>query len=143
MKTKVLIAGAGVAALIAGIALAQAGGHGERMFKRADIDGDGRVTEAESATLRKTRFRMLDANADGAVDIADAIAALAYLFTSGPASCLSALDANDDGAADIADPISVLGYLFSGGTAPSAPFPGCGSDPTPDALDCATPQPSC
>ena len=88
-------------------------------------------------------FRRGDANADGAVDIADAIAALAYLFTSGPASCLSALDANDDGAADIADPISVLGYLFSGGTAPSAPFPGCGSDPTPDALDCATPQPSC
>ena len=67
MKTKVLIAGAGVAALIAGIALAQAGGHGERMFQRADIDGDGRITEAESETLRKTRFRMLDANADGAV----------------------------------------------------------------------------
>lgn len=88
-------------------------------------------------------FVRSDVNGDGATDVADPISALAYLFTAGPAPCLVALDGNDDGEVNIADPIFILGYLFSGGPAPFAPFPGCGIDPTPDALDCATPPSQC
>ncbi|MGE3167197.1 MAG: hypothetical protein AB7O52_20005 [Planctomycetota bacterium] len=77
-----------------------------------------------------------DVNQDAMVDISDPIQALAYLFGSGNTACLEALDVNDDGAVDISDPVYELAYQFSGGTPPSAPFPGCGDDPTFDALDC-------
>jgi len=76
-------------------------------------------------------FSRGDANQDGAVDIGDPIAALAYLFSGQPNSCLDALDSNDDGAVNIADPIHLLAYQFTGGTAPPEPFPGCGPDSTP------------
>jgi hypothetical protein len=76
-----------------------------------------------------------DANADGAIGIADAIFLLTHLFSGGSASCLNALDANDDGGNDVADAISLLTYLFGGGAAPTAPVV-CGQDPTPGPLDC-------
>ncbi len=77
-----------------------------------------------------------DVNDDGSFDIGDAIAGLDYLFGSTTLECVDALDANDDGGADIADAISILATLFSGGADPAAPFPSCGSDPTPDGLTC-------
>ncbi|MEM7262503.1 MAG: FG-GAP-like repeat-containing protein [Planctomycetota bacterium] len=83
-----------------------------------------------------TAFVRGDANADGMVDLSDAITILDLLFGTGATSCFDALDVNDDGAVDIADPISELAFLFSLGAAPAAPFPGCGTDPTTDALSC-------
>ena len=88
-------------------------------------------------------FRRADTNADGAVDIADAICILGYLFggpedackTSIPA-CLDAADVNDDGSVNIADAIAVLSHLFAQSGDLPAPFGSCGSDPTVDALDC-------
>lgn len=78
-----------------------------------------------------------DANDDGAVDIADAIHTLGFLFSGGPAaSCPDAADANDDGTVDIADAVAVLGHLFSGAGPLPSPFPAAGIDPTVDALSC-------
>jgi hypothetical protein len=80
-----------------------------------------------------------DANNDTAFNIADPIAALAFLFTSGSLSCVNAADANDDGNVNIADAVWSLASLFSGGPQPPAPHPGCGGDPTPGGLSCDAP----
>ena len=78
-----------------------------------------------------------DANDDGNVDIADAVAMLGILFSGDPpAACADATDVNDDGLFDISDPISELSALFSGGTI-AAPNGACGPDPTDtDPFDC-------
>jgi hypothetical protein len=83
-------------------------------FLRGDVDGSGRVA------------------------VSDAIRILLHLF-QGDASavpCADAADADDSGAIDLADAIRLLSGLFQGGSAPAAPFPGCGADPTDDALGC-------
>ncbi|HAK93927.1 MAG TPA: hypothetical protein DCM87_02675 [Planctomycetes bacterium] len=90
------------------------------------------------------RFRLADgapyrlrAAADGAVDIADAIFALSYLFAEGIApACLDAADANDSGAIDIADAIALLSHLFADAGPLKPPFGECGVDPTADDMDC-------
>lgn len=83
-------------------------------------------------------WRRGDVNGDAITNLADGIAGLTYLFNGGVAECLDAVDANDDGELDISDPLWLVGYLFAGGAAPPEPFPGCGSDPTPDGLGCAS-----
>ncbi len=82
-------------------------------------------------------------NANGAVEIGDAIATLAFLFRDEPlACCEDAADVNDDGRISIADPIVLLGAIFGcrhGVIAP--PYPACGFDPTWDKLaPCMTPS---
>ncbi|HIN80267.1 MAG TPA: hypothetical protein EYN00_04250 [Planctomycetes bacterium] len=77
-----------------------------------------------------------DVNGDGSVNLADAIAALQFLFSNGNIPCEDAADINDDGTVNIADGVNVLSYLFSGGQEPASPFPGCGSDPTADSIEC-------
>ena len=84
-----------------------------------------------------TEFLRGDSNGDGAIDIADPIYDLAYLFSNGPSTCLDAQDNNDDGAVDIADPVYSLGFNFSGGPPPLTPWPQCGFDPSTDALGCS------
>ncbi len=80
-----------------------------------------------------------DCNADGNLDISDAIFGLSALFSGGAATCERACDANDDDAFDISDMIYDLSALFVAGSAPPpAPYPGCGTDPTPGTLPCAT-----
>ncbi|MBI4604848.1 MAG: hypothetical protein HY721_23035 [Planctomycetes bacterium] len=85
-------------------------------------------------------FRRGDSNADGDVDLSDAVTALGYMFLgawAGPgAFCEDAADTNDDGVLNITDPIALLGHLFLGGPAPAAPFPEPGEDPTGDGLKC-------
>ena len=79
-----------------------------------------------------------DANNDGVVQtIPDAIALLSSLFSgTGPIACNKAGDINDDGAVNLADPIYLLDWGFTSGPLPPAPFPSCGTESTPDALDC-------
>ncbi len=78
-----------------------------------------------------------DCNVDTTIDIGDPVFLLGVLFTQeGPELCSDACDINDDGSLDVADPIFALNYLFGAGPDPSAPFPLCGIDPTPDALTC-------
>ena len=114
-------------------------------------DGDDGETEEEEGGEEGPEERFLalgefdaaflrgDSNADGSVNIADAVSTLSFLFTAGVRPyCLDAADANDDGTLDISDPIALLGYLFLGDT--PLPYPGVvisGSDATPDALYCS------
>ena len=78
-----------------------------------------------------------NANSDSALNIADAIFNLSYLFAEGAVpTCLDAADANDDGAVDIADAIAILSHLFAGSGDLPKPFGECGVDPTLDGLNC-------
>ncbi|MGQ9590774.1 MAG: hypothetical protein ACUVYA_10820 [Planctomycetota bacterium] len=79
-----------------------------------------------------------DSNADGKVDISDAVNSLSVLFLgAGALDCRDAADANDDGRLDISDAVYALVYLFLGGEPPPEPSHSCGGDPSEDRLDCA------
>ncbi len=61
-----------------------------------------------------------DANADGRVDVGDAIHLLNYLFKGGPdPSSGYAADTSSDGVVDLGDVVHLLNYLFKGGSAPA------------------------
>jgi hypothetical protein len=110
----------------------------------------GRIGASKSARAAAScvlapppRFARGDANGDGALGVADAVAILLHLFRGAPVpGCLKAADVNDSSDLDIADPLALLFFLFAGGAAPAAPHPGCGTDPTPDPLACVEP-PAC
>ncbi len=98
------------------------------------LDGVG----ADNAGPSEPSFIRGRINVDGAVNIADAIFLLGYLFAKGTApTCMDAADANDDGNVNIADAIRLLGHLFASTGPLPPPFGACGTDPTPDA------QPPC
>ncbi|MEM7165615.1 MAG: dockerin type I domain-containing protein [Planctomycetota bacterium] len=81
-------------------------------------------------------FVRSDVNDSQAIDLGDAFAILNYLTVGAPIQCEDAADINDDGVIDVVDPLHLLHWLFNGGPGPMAPFPACGSDPSPDALTC-------
>jgi hypothetical protein len=82
-------------------------------------------------------FRRGHANLGQAMNIADAVMILTYLFANGVAPrCMDAADSNDDGAVNIADAVFILIYLFAQGPPPADPFTTCGIDLTDDALTC-------
>ncbi len=73
-----------------------------------------------------------DTNADGGIDVSDAVAVLHYLFGDGPPPApvipheenfdgIRNGDSNGDGALDISDTVHLLGWLFLGGPEP-VPF---------------------
>jgi len=85
----------------------------------------------------RTTFRRGDFDANGTLQISDAIALVGYLYGDGsPSPCMKAADANDNGALTVTDAVTVLRFLFM----PGEPHPGslarCVSDATPDALEC-------
>ncbi|NCF55133.1 MAG: hypothetical protein GWP41_02560, partial [Planctomycetia bacterium] len=91
------------------------------------------------------QFRRGDVTSDSAINIADAVALLGFLF-SGAAEpgCSDSGDTNDDGGLNIADAVSLLGFLFSGAAEPPAPGINCGVDPTDtDPLDCQSATSGC
>jgi hypothetical protein len=77
-----------------------------------------------------------DANADGAVNIADPVSTLDVLFSMGSVPCDRAQDSNNDDSVDIADAIYTLTYLFDNGPPPSSPFPNCGIQASTSNLSC-------
>jgi len=104
------------------------------------------VLPAAGVRAQAAPFVRGDANADGAVDIGDAMCLLCCLSGNARvcgrclpdlAACEDALDANDDGRIDISDAIKVLSHLFAGTGPLPAPFGPCGADPTADSLACA------
>ena len=98
----------------------------------------GVVHSSELCCVSVTQeFIRCDCNADGVANIADIVCIVNHLFFSGSVPCLDATDGNDDGIVNIADAISCLLTLFSSGSTPS-PSPGCGPDPTADAIGCAS-----
>ena len=104
------------------------------------MEGTWSDSNGLSGTLLRSwsPFQRGDTNDDGAVNIADPISTLSFLFPGGtpgtPPTCNDAMDANDDGALNIADAIYALQFLFQGG--PAIPPPTCGGDPTHDSLAC-------
>jgi len=82
------------------------------------------------------RFRRGDSDADGSMDLSDAIYTLSHLFLAGEwPACPDAADADDDGALAITDAVFTIERLFLGG--PVLPAPGsvdCGDDATQDGL---------
>jgi hypothetical protein len=116
-----------------------------------DVDGNvitgGLIItlDPHACTPPAPTFKRGEVNADGQVNIADAIALLGHLFASQPAPvCRDAADANDDGTLNIADAIKILGHLFAQAGPLPAPFGACGPDPTPDALvECNYPEAKC
>ncbi len=101
---------------------------------------DGAANHFDDVTVTvvaAAEFRRGDANDDDRHDISDAIFALRSLFSGqSGVHCQAALDSNDDGAVDVSDPVYLLNHLVAGGDPVPAPFPGCGADPTSDALSC-------
>jgi hypothetical protein len=86
--------------------------------------------------LRGIAFKSGDANADGAVDLSDAVFLLENLFLGGPRpSCRKTGDLDDNGSLEITDAIHLLGFLFLGGPPPIEKGV-CRGDPTPDDLSC-------
>ena len=97
---------------------------------------------ARDTAAESTLFRRGDSNADGVVDISDAIAVLHFLFSGGAeVSCADAADANDDGKVDLSDSVYDLLHLFAGGAVPPDPGSRCGADPSPDDLACTLYEP--
>ena len=63
-----------------------------------------------------------DANADGIVNISDAVYLVTYIFSGGPAPVpLLSGDANCDGVVNISDAVYLISYIFGGGPAPCDP----------------------
>lgn len=84
-------------------------------------------------------FRRGDVNADGTLNLLDAVTILGALFGGGAApDCGDSADVNDDGNVDLSDPIAALGYLFASAAAPPAPFPNCGADIGVDTIRCSS-----
>jgi len=82
-------------------------------------------------------FRRGDANADGLMDLSDAIFTLSHLFLGDPApGCLRAADLDGDERLDLTDAVYGLLYHFSGGLPPAQPFPDCGVDTAASLLNC-------
>ena len=87
-----------------------------------------------------------DNNADGGIDLSDAVYILAHLFQGGPApedfcstpgpkevGCTDVSgDVNGDGARDLSDPIYSLAFSFQGGP---APLPICENLSGPEVCD--------
>ncbi|MFP6739310.1 MAG: dockerin type I repeat-containing protein, partial [Planctomycetota bacterium] len=84
------------------------------VFIRGDVDGDGLITENDSAYMMDWIFGLEQ-----------------------EPPCLDAADLNDDGYVNVTDSTQLLNYIHTPGSpVPSAPFPEAGRDPTADALDC-------
>ena len=82
-------------------------------------------------------FSRGDTEDNGGVELTDSVRIFAHLFLgSVPLFCEDAADTNDNGEIDTTDGVFLLNFLFLGRAAPPAPFPGCGDDPTDDALGC-------
>ena len=86
-----------------------------------------------------TEFLRGDPNADGRVDLSDAVGILSFLFVGvREPSCRDSADVNDDGVVDSSDAVSVFSFLFRGGQPFVAPTSVCDHDRTLDAVDCVS-----
>ena len=81
----------------------------------------GRAPTSLSFRYGSTPIMRGDPNADGAIDLSDAIGVLYFLYGGGTLACEEAGDANNDGSLDIGDAIYILTYIFGGGPAPPSP----------------------
>ena len=74
------------------------------------------------ATIKYSEALRGDVNGDGAIDVADILYLINYLFIGGPApEPLESGNINCDGVVDIADVVYLINYLFIGGSPPCEP----------------------
>jgi hypothetical protein len=98
-----------------------------------DLDLNGQPDECQSPM----DFIRGDSDADGDVDLTDALFLLRALFRSGAQpSCAKSADADDDGGLQLDDAVLILAHLFQGAGGLAAPYPFCGPDPSWDELSC-------
>lgn len=99
--------------------------------------GDVLRVTIEAIELNDGTFVRGDANADGTIDLSDAMSILGYLFLGdAEPACLDALDADDSGRLNVTDAVRLLGFLFRGGPELPSPREECGADATGDSLEC-------
>jgi hypothetical protein len=91
--------------------------------------------------LAAADFYRGDSNADGHVDISDAVKTVQHIFLGRPVTCEDAVDTDDNGSLDPTDSVYLLIYFFRRGPQPPKPFPNCGVDSTTDALTCQSFEP--
>jgi hypothetical protein len=82
-----------------------------------------------------------DVNADGVVNISDALKIIFYLFQGHPIDCEDAADLDNNGRVDLSDAIGLLLHLYSMGLPPQPPYPECGHESDNDDLTCDTHAP--
>ena len=84
-----------------------------------------------------------DCNADGNVDISDAVRDLRFCFSGASVPCAAACDTDGDGTpcTGVTDGVRLLMYLFRRGAPPPAPFPDCGT--VAGEVDCETQSVNC
>ena len=88
---------------------------------------EGQIFLIRALQSEEVPFVRGDCNADGSINVSDAITLLLRLFGGGEAPpCETACDVNGDIKVDIADATAILGFLFTAGPTPVAPFPTCG-----------------
>jgi hypothetical protein len=115
-------------------------GEGFELLRKVEVAAFTKSLLAEGGP---PSFRRGDVDGDGTVGLSDAVRLLDYLFRRGAAlPCARAADADDDGKLGITDAVWLLLHAVRGAALP-APYPGCGPDPTPDALSCAAGPPGC
>ncbi len=94
-----------------------------------DIDGESRVHDGNddgkaAIDIGVDEFGVIshmrgDPNADGSVDISDAVYIISYIFGGGPAPMpLESGDADNDLSVDIFDAVYLIQHIFDGGSAP-------------------------
>jgi hypothetical protein len=116
-----------------------------------DLDADGTADIIVSNALEDTVFLYHasaqpppgrpflrgDSNADGEVNLSDAVSVLSFLFQAGDRpTCMRAADSSGNGAVSISDAVYLLLHLLLGGPSPPPPFPGCGEDRAGADLTC-------
>ncbi len=85
-----------------------------------------------------------DANGDGAVQLADALRILGWLFQgSAIPPCLAAADSNADASINLSDATFVLYHLFLGREALPPPFPACGGSTRGGDVELGCAAPGC
>jgi hypothetical protein len=89
------------------------------------IASDGALADSEVTVITVNDvpgFLCGDANADGGVDLGDAVYLVNYLFRDGPPPIpMEAGDVNLDGEVELGDAVYLMNYLFRDGPAPCEP----------------------
>jgi len=86
------------------------------------------------------RFVRGDINADGRVDVSDAVALLLWLFRENPTPrCVASANTDGDSVVVLTDAVYLLDHLFGVGPAPASPYPDGGASDleSDEALGCA------
>jgi hypothetical protein len=87
--------------------------------------GDGDAYVVRFSEGAQALFQRGNANADGSLDVSNAVSILSHLFLGAPPGldCDKSADTDDRGPLEITDAVYVLGFLFLGNDPPPLPFP--------------------